>query len=97
MKNLYAIKDTKLGSFLKLIESDNLPVMTRDLQQVVMDENSMLSKYPEDYALYQLGTYMETEGKVIGMEPKFCLNISDIKNIALSEKTYNKAKEKKDV
>lgn len=92
--NIYSIKDTKLGSMGRLMESPNLPVIIRDLKEVVNQDGTTLNKNPEDYQLFQVGEWDEKSGEITPMSPKFMINIIDIMNIVNSDKTKKKAGQK---
>lgn len=58
---------------------EHLTQVTRDLQEVVHDGKSVLSKFPEDFVLYQLGTWEESTGKFDLLEKEqHILNISEL-------------------
>lgn len=61
-KLIVAVYDKKAESFNPIYTSKNEAVAVRDFSQGCIDKESNLSKYPEDYALYKLGTVEEDTG-----------------------------------
>ena len=49
----------------------------RWLNDMVRDDRSLLSKHPEDYKLYRLGTFDDIAGKFNIQEPEFLCNAVD--------------------
>lgn len=63
MKKMYTIKDQKSESFNVPFFNNTHGEAERNFQELVNDKQSFVSKYPEDYDLYYLGTYDERTGK----------------------------------
>lgn len=66
MNNLYAIFDKKADEFDIIWEAKNPAVASRAFINMVKDQNNPMNAYPEDYELYQLGTFERKTGKVNG-------------------------------
>lgn len=88
MKYLFAVKDIKLGAYLKVLEAENSLVLIRDIQAVVLDPNSQFCKYPEDFSLWEIGTFNEETGELHtdSKHPKHIQNIADIKTFVEQNK-----------
>lgn len=43
---------------------------TREFTDVLSDPNHPMAKHPEDYALFQIGTFNDNTGKIEPIEPK---------------------------
>lgn len=52
----------------------------RNFRELVKDAQSMISKYPEDYDLYFLGTYDDQTGTVKSDVPKHVIKAVDLKS-----------------
>lgn len=68
MKKMYTIKDAKSESFNPPFFNHTHGEAERNFQELVNDNSSFVSKYPEDYDLYYLGTYDERTGKFDPLE-----------------------------
>lgn len=60
--NLYSIKDNKVGTFSKPFSAINNAEATRMLHTACNDPQVQLSMYPEDFDLYNVGTFQENIG-----------------------------------
>lgn len=63
-KKIFSIYDRKAETFGEPILQPTLGSMLRALEQEFENEDSMLSKYPEDYVLYELGTFNAESGEI---------------------------------
>lgn len=61
---IYSIRDSKAEIFNQPIFQKTHGEAERNFQTLVKDEKSMVSKYPEDFDLYYLGTYDDQTGLV---------------------------------
>lgn len=63
--NYFSVFDKKAGSFSQLYAATTPGVAERAFQQTVSDPQSMVSKYPDDYALYQILSLDDESGYVV--------------------------------
>ncbi len=63
---IYAIFDTKVGSFQAPFFMHNDAVAKRSVSSLLMDPNAPVAQHPEDYALFSIGTYDDIIGLVTG-------------------------------
>lgn len=63
-KKIFSIYDRKAETYGEPILQPTLGSMLRALEQEFENEDSMLSKYPEDYVLYELGTFNVENGEI---------------------------------
>jgi len=62
--NIYSIKDVKTGSYSNPFFENHDEIAKRAFGlNVNRGEGSLITEYPEDYALVRLGTFDETTGK----------------------------------
>lgn len=61
---IFAVKDTKAGTFYQPFVRTNSAVAERDFQTMCSDKNSLTGKYPEHFDLYDLGIFDERTGKM---------------------------------
>lgn len=71
MYNMYAIKDLKAGYMLPGAQMSDVHAM-RDFRMLVQKDDGIIGTYPEDFALYRIGTYDSDIGALIAEDP-ICL------------------------
>lgn len=71
---LYAIMDRKLGSFARPFTMVNDAMAVRAFQSAKQDPASELSKYPEDFVLYAVGTFDDDTGALAQPTPPQALS-----------------------
>ncbi len=76
-KELYTIKDTIKGTFGKIIETENVKLLERELKEAV--EKNQIA-FVTDQQLWKLGS-IDTKTGIIISEIDFVKNISDYKTI----------------
>ena len=76
---LFSIKDSKSLSFGKPAPAVNMDVAIRDVKILVNDNQSTLvSKFPEDFELWQVGVFHEDTG-LIESKLEYILNLGSLK------------------
>lgn len=79
MMKVYAIRDVKADSFAKPMVIVNEAMAKRGLSEAAAQPGSELSKYAEDYHLYELGAYDPNTGSLTGLPiPKFVCSVSGL-------------------
>jgi hypothetical protein len=68
LQYVYAVVDLKIGSYSQPFFVPAKGVATRTFTDAVADTSSMLYKHPEDYALYELGTFDDVSGLFENLE-----------------------------
>jgi len=70
MKNLiYAVKDIKIGSFLKPFICEGNVQAERIFQSAVNDDKTQLHQYPEDFQLWLIAQFDDESGQYKNMTP----------------------------
>lgn len=64
----FSIRDSKAEVFNTPFFQKTHGEAERSFKQLIQDEKSMLSKYPEDYDLYYLGEYDDNTGKLVTLD-----------------------------
>ena len=59
-----SIYDIKSGTYSKPMYALNMPVAQRMFVEACADPDTYLRKSPEDYTLYQLGTFDDSSGEL---------------------------------
>lgn len=60
---VFTIRDTKAGMYNTPFYAHTHGEAERSFRELAMDEKSLVSKYPEDYDLYYVGTFNSVTGK----------------------------------
>lgn len=75
---MYAVKDKKADAYLQPFTTQTDGLAIRMIQGAMEGENN-LSKYPEDFSLYNIGEYSENTGIIIGHQDIVCIGqLSDL-------------------
>lgn len=75
---IYTIKDKKAEAYLQPFTTSTDGLAIRMVQASMEQENN-LSKYPEDFSLWQIAEFDENTGKVTGLDDIICLGqLSDL-------------------
>lgn len=67
---LIAVKDVKAGHYAKPVAVPTDAVGVRAFQDAVNDKSTEYAKHPEDYEIWNIGTYDDNSGKVVASEPR---------------------------
>lgn len=62
---MYSIYDSKAKVYNRPVFLHSDPEAERMLKMSVQDPNSLISKFPEDYDLFAIGTYDDQTGKIV--------------------------------
>ena len=79
VKELYGIKDTKIGEILHMVEVPNEAVARRQVENAVNDNvKTELTTNTADFELYRLGKFDHQTGK-IESKVEFICNLVELK------------------
>lgn len=79
MMKLFAVRDVKADSFGNPITVQTVGVALRSFTDACNSGQSDLNKYPEDYMLYEIGTYDPASATVLGHQtPKLIATASGV-------------------
>lgn len=73
-KFIFSVRDIAADVYSNPFTSSNQQTATRDFAHACMDPASALSKNPEDFQLYQLGSFDDELGVLEGHQPKLVAN-----------------------
>lgn len=62
---LYAVKDNKASAYLEPFTCANDAVASRAFAQRCNDSNTVFYKFPQDFDLYEIGTYDQESSNII--------------------------------
>ena len=75
---VFSVYDEKAKIFHQPFYFNQRGEAVRTFQDLVQDQKSVISKHPEDYKLYQLGTYDDNTGNIVSLpQPEFINHGSD--------------------
>lgn len=78
-ESVYSVKDVKAGNFLPPFTAGNDVVASRLLSQVVNQGRGNLAEFPEDFDLYQVGTWDSEVGNIEPTSQRFVLHVNSLK------------------
>lgn len=61
---IYAIHDVKADCYMQTFNCKTDGQATRQFQDTMSQENSLIAKHPQDFTLFLLGTYDDNNGKI---------------------------------
>lgn len=68
--SLYSIKDEVSKNFGRIMEQNNSAEAMRTFADIVLNQETVISKHPTDYTLYKVGEFDTVTGLIeIGKEP----------------------------
>lgn len=73
-KLIFAVRDITADVFAAPFVSQNRNTAMRDFGHACQDVQSQLSKSPEDYQLFFLGTFDDDLGSIAGVKPELVAN-----------------------
>lgn len=70
--NIFSVYDEKAQAYNTPFFQAHIGQAIRSFSDLVSDTKTTLNKHPEDYSLYHIGDYDDTNGKIVSFtEPKF--------------------------
>lgn len=81
-KQIFSLFDKKACAYTQPFFYHQVGQAVRALDGIVNNKETNVNKYPEDFALYKLGTYNDNSGKIVSLnEPEFLNNAVDFLKI----------------
>lgn len=81
----FSILDTKVGQFGLPFFSHHSALAVRIVIEAASDENTSIAKYPNDYVLYSIGSYDDTNGVLRADPPENLGVVGALVHAAISE------------
>ena len=66
MMTVFAVRDVKSDAFGAPIVCATKGLAMRSFQEACLDKSSPMAQYPEDFSLYEIGTYEANAGRLTG-------------------------------
>lgn len=76
--NMYTIKDQKAGIYHKPFFCINDQIALRAVSEVLADPTTEPARYPEDFVLFNVGTFDDSTGEIIQKEVSVMTRLSDM-------------------
>lgn len=73
---VFAVYDMKMKGFMQPFFCQNSAVATRMFVDSVNGDQNIISKHPEDFALYEVGMWDEETGLLTPLDPKTNLGLA---------------------
>jgi len=79
LKNFYSVKDCKISQYHAPFIADDDVSATRLLTGAMIGEQTLLSQFPNDFELFQIGTFHTKTAKTTSLEaPIFIISCASI-------------------
>lgn len=79
MQTLFTVKDKKATGYSPVFQKPTAGLAEREMCDIARDPQSQLAKYPQDFALYAVGTWDETSAQIKAHEtPVFVAEVADL-------------------
>jgi len=85
MVKIFAIRDKKADSYMVPFFQHNAPLAMRSVAGAMMDDTTSLAQYPDDFDLYELGTYDDQSGELVGRAPQFICSARSLVIVPVKE------------
>lgn len=83
-----AVRDSALDAFMRPIFVPTTGMAVRSFSDEVKRDESPMSSHPEDYALFELGTFDEESGRMVNLDsPRQLVRGADVKEMADARRT----------
>lgn len=79
INRLFAVQDSKAGAFHAPFCAPSEGVAVRMMLDCVNREGHPYAMHPEDYTLYEVGEFEDTDGRVSGSQPRSISNLASLK------------------
>lgn len=81
-KKIFIVKDIKLGTYFTPSYAEHQTELTRALSEIVnaptIKDSHQFTKYPQDFELFEIGTYNKQTGEITTNDKKFILNFTEL-------------------
>ena len=75
---IYVLRDVRTEAYLKPMFLQNRAVLERAVLDAKQDGESLLAKHPEDYQVFHLGVYDDSNGEIAAVPPTHLFNVLDL-------------------
>jgi len=79
LKKIYSVYDRKVEAYGTPFVQQNEALAIRSFERAYLNPELDFSLFPEDYSLFELGTYNEDTGQIESTSPRLILNATALK------------------
>lgn len=72
---IFCFKDDKSNSYGPPVTSENQGMFIRQIQEELHRGNAIFAKHPQDFSIFELGSYDAHTGNIVTYETKKCLGL----------------------
>lgn len=73
---LFSIYDSKAENFNQPFAMSAAGQAIRWFEELSQDTNSTISRFPNDFVLYEIGTFDNSTGNIVNLDPKINLGLA---------------------
>lgn len=77
MSKMYSIRDRKAQVYQTPFSALNIEVALRMLK-ASLQKTGLMSDYPDDFSLYEVGEFFDDSGMIKATEPTFIIEVKDL-------------------
>lgn len=81
---IFAVRDEKAQAFMDPFVVPHVGQATRSFQDASSNDRSPINKHPEDYTLFQIGTFDNESAKIVACTPVRICCASDFNEVKKS-------------
>ncbi|AXH74358.1 MAG: nonstructural protein [Microviridae sp.] len=78
---VFSILDAKTGAFGQPFFAFNAAVAQRTVAAVLMQGDSLVGKFPQDYQLFHIGRFDDASGELMAIAPVSVCNVASLKEV----------------
>ena len=75
---IYSLFDKKAKIYMNVFTDINDGTAIRQMQQACTQENSIISQYPDDYALYRITQWDDETGQLLAQKKSLVIEINQL-------------------
>lgn len=76
---MYTVKDVKTGIFNAPVYCHNTAHAMRVMSSVFQNDEHQYSLWPEDFTLYEVGSFDDNTGVITGVDPIYICTFAELK------------------
>lgn len=78
IKGVYSLYDKKAKIYMNVFTDVNDGTAIRQMQQACNQENSIISQYPDDYALFRITQWDDETGQLLAQKKSLVIEINQL-------------------
>lgn len=76
-QKMFSIYDTKAKVYNIPFSARTTEEALRMFERLASDKNSMISQFPSDYVLFEVGSFSQDDGKIVSVTPHSIANAGE--------------------